>query len=127
MKASLQYGGSLSDSFDFRRGVKQGCVLAPTLFSIYFAVPLQYAFKTSPGDVFLHWDGSLFDLTRLRAKTKIKSTTIRDLFTDDTALVVHSEATLQKIIDQLSQACKKFSIMINVQKTVVLSQGGTPQ
>ena len=55
---------------------------------------LQYAFQDSPGDVYLHWrtDGSLFTLARLRAKTKTKSTTVRDLlFADNAALVAHSE------------------------------------
>ena len=78
---------------------------------------MHYAFKTSLGEVSLHWrtGGSLFDLTRLKAK--IKSTIIRDLpFTDGAALVAHSETTLQKMMDLFSQACKKFSLMIKVKK-----------
>ena len=37
MTACIQYEGNISDMFDVKSGVKQGCVLAPTLFGIYFA------------------------------------------------------------------------------------------
>lgn len=73
MRATVQFDGSTSDSFNINSGVKQGCVLSTTLFGIYFTVLLEYAFQESPGDVFLHWraDGSLYNLTRLKAKTKM--------------------------------------------------------
>ena len=125
MKATVQFDGSTSDSFDINSGVKQGCVLAPTLFSIYFAVLLENAFKTSPGDVYLKWrtDGSLFNLSRLKASTKTTTSKIRDLlFADDAAIVAHNESTLQSMMNQLSTACTKFSLVISVKKTVVLSQ-----
>ena len=128
MKATVQFDGSTSNSFEINSGVKQGCVMAPTLFSIFFAVLLQHAFKESPGDVYLHWrsDGSLFNLARLRAKTKVKRTLIRDLlFADDAALVAHSESTLQIMMEHLSQACKAFSLEISTKKTVTLTQDGT--
>jgi phage terminase large subunit-like protein len=36
MKGTIQYDGSISSSFEIKSGVKQGCVLAPTLFGIFF-------------------------------------------------------------------------------------------
>ena len=128
MKATVQSDGSKSDSFYIKSGVKQGCVLAPTLFGIYFAVLLQYAFKESPGNVYLHWrtDGSLFNLTRLKAKTKITESNIRDLlFADDAALVAHDETTLQELMNRLSSACKSFALEISSSKTVTMTQGAT--
>ena len=47
MKETVQYDGSTSESFNIRSGVKQGCVLAPTLFGIFFTVMLRHAFGTS--------------------------------------------------------------------------------
>ena len=52
-----------------QNGVKQGCVLAPTLFSIMFSAMLHDAFsKDSTGVGFNYQiDGSLFNLRRLQA------------------------------------------------------------
>lgn len=126
MIGTVQYDGNKSESFPITSGVKQGCVLAPTLFGIYFAVLLHAALETSPGDVAFHWrcDGSLFNLSRLRAKTRIQHSIARDLlFADDAALVAHSESHLQDMIDRLNNTCKAFSLTISVKKTVILVQG----
>ena len=47
MKGTVVFDGSISDPFDIQSGVKQGCVLAPTLFGIFFAVMLKQAFGTT--------------------------------------------------------------------------------
>ena len=93
-KGTVNYDGTTSEPFEIHSGVKQGCVLAPTLFSIiFFSMMLTYAFKTSTEGVFLHTraDGKLFNLARLRAKTKVRHVVIREmLFADDVALVTHT-------------------------------------
>ncbi|MCJ8749798.1 hypothetical protein PDJAM_G00180330 [Pangasius djambal] len=70
---TVQYDGSSSDPFPIKSGVKQGCVLTPTLFGIFFSLLLRYAFSESGDGIFLHTrcDGNLFNLARLRAKTKV--------------------------------------------------------
>ena len=72
MNGTVNYDGATSEPFEIRSGVKQGCILAPTLFCIFFSMMLSYAFKTYTEGVYLHtrYDGKLFNLARLRAKTK---------------------------------------------------------
>ena len=126
MKGVVQFDGSSSEAFDIRCGVKQGCVLAPTLFGIFFAVMLKHAFGSSTEGVYLHTrsDGKLFSLSRLKAKTKVREVLIRDmLFADDAALATHSEEQLQNLMDTFSEACKDFSLTISLKKTNVMSQG----
>ena len=55
-------------------GVKQGCVLAPTLFRIFFLLLLKHAFDSLDNGVYIRTrsDGKLFNLSRLRAKTKVR-------------------------------------------------------
>ena len=47
LKGTVQFNGNLSEAFDTSSGVKQGCVLAPTLFGIFFALVLRHVFGTS--------------------------------------------------------------------------------
>ena len=49
MKAQVQDNGEISEPFPVSNGVKQGCVLAPTLFSLMFSAMLTDAFRD--GDV----------------------------------------------------------------------------
>ncbi|XP_069187191.1 uncharacterized protein [Procambarus clarkii] len=72
MRGTVVFDGLTSDAFDIRGGVKQGCVLAPTLFGIFFAVMLQHAFGSVTEGFYLRArsDGKLFNLARLRAKTR---------------------------------------------------------
>ena len=44
MKGTVLFNGSTSDPLPIRRGVKQGRVLAPTRFGVFFAVLLKHAF-----------------------------------------------------------------------------------
>jgi len=125
MKGTVQYDGSTSDAFNIRSGVKQGCVLAPTLFGIFFAVLLKHAFGTSTEGVYLHTrsDGRLFNLARLKAKSKVREVTIRDmLFADDAALATHIEAELQSLLDRFAKACDGFGLEISLKKTNVMAQ-----
>ena len=46
-KGTVQFNGNSSEPFEIRGGVKQGCVLAPTLFGIFFGMLLKHAFDTT--------------------------------------------------------------------------------
>ena len=73
MKGVVQYDGASSKPFSICSGVKQGCMLAPTLFGIFFAVILKQAYGDSTDGVYLRTrsDGKLFNLSRLKAKIKV--------------------------------------------------------
>ena len=97
MTGTVQYDGSSSNPFPIKSGVKQGCVLAPTLFGIFFSLLLRNAFHGSEDGIFHHTrsDGNLFNLARLKAKIKVNTVLIREmLFADDAALAAHTEDAL---------------------------------
>jgi hypothetical protein len=125
MKGIVQFDGNTSQPFDIRSGVKQGCVLAPTLFGIFFAILIKHAFGNTTQGICLHTrsDGRLFNLARLRARTKVRKIIIRELlFADDAAIITHDHQELQNLLDKFSQACKDFGLTISLQKTKVLGQ-----
>ena len=109
MKGAVQFNGNLSKPFNMCSGVKQGCVLAPTLFGIFFALLLRHAFGTAQEGIYLQTrsDSSLFNLACLKVRTKVCEALIRDmLFADDAAVVTHTQRELQLLMDCFSQACK---------------------
>ena len=121
----MSFDGSTSDSFPIKSGVKQGCVLAPSLFGIFFSLLLSHAFDSSTDGVYLHTrtDGKLFNVARLRAKTKVKTVLVRDmLFADDAALATHSETAMQRLINNFATTCEKFGLTISLKKTNVSAQ-----
>ena len=62
-------------------------------------------------------------MARLRAKTKIRKTTIRDiLFADDAAVTAHTEHDLQQLMHRLSHACRDLGLTISLKKSNVLGQ-----
>lgn len=126
MIGCIQFDGSISEKFDIKNGVKQGCVLTPTLIGIYFAALLHHAFDSSTEEIYIRTrlDGSLFNLARLRAKTKTVEVLLRELlFADDAAITAHENETLQNLMDRLAHACELFSLTISVKKTEVVGQG----
>ena len=119
MMARVIENGDVSDPFPVTNGVKQGCVLAPTLFSLLFAEMLSAALaKTSAGTTIRYrTDGRFFDLRRLRANTKVQEALVRDfLLADECALAAHSEEDLQCLADCFSTAAKAFGLQISIKK-----------
>ena len=121
MNACIQFDGSTSDYFQVKSGVKQGCVLAPTLFGIYFATLLHHALKESEDGIYIRTrlDGSLFNLQRLTTEASISEL----LYADDAALTAHSKDALQRLLYSLARAWDLFTLTISVKKTEVIGQG----
>lgn len=125
MQARVQDGGESSKPFSVSNGVKQGCVLAPTLFSLMYSAMLTDAFDGTDTKIGIKWRfvGSVFNLRRLQAKTKVQSDTINDLlFADDSSLNATSEANMQHSIDKFSDVCDNFGLTISTKKTEVMHQ-----
>ena len=126
MHSTVCFNSATSETFPVSSAVKQGCVLAPTLFGIFFSMLLHYAFEDCSEGVYIHTraDGKLFNIARLRAKTKVTEVLIREmLFADDAALASHTEDSLQQLVSQFSHACKEFGFTISLEKTNVMAQG----
>ena len=64
-----------SEPFEVTNGVKQVCVMAPTLFSMMFSAMLMdtCTFQDSDTDFLIRYrfDGNIFNPRRLQAKTKV--------------------------------------------------------
>ena len=128
MMANVSVGGEVSESFSVTNGVKQGYVLAPTLFSIFLSAMLDEAFRDLGDGIYTQsrQSADIFNVAHFIAKTKTTRILMRELlFADDSALVAHSAEEMQKIVDAFSDASKKFGLKINIKKTEVLYQSNS--
>ena len=96
--------GQLTVCFEVHVGLRQGCLLSPTLFNVF----LEFVMK------------ELSDLDRTLALTDTYSTDIR--YADDTTLLSAIFEKLTGSTKQLEAACKKWGMKINGAKCKIISQ-----
>ena len=116
MVSTVQFDSNVSAEFGVKSGAKKGCIHTSTLFGIFFALLLKHAFKRPTDGVYFYSrsDKCLFNISRLHAKTKTRTVTIRDLlFADDVAVVSHQHVGLQRLMDKFSDACDLFGLTIS--------------
>ncbi len=126
MSATVLSGsGDETEPFRVDTGVKQGCVIAPTLFSIFVAAILHLTSKHLPQGINIMYrtDGQLLNISRFRAKGKTTTISIMELqYADDNALVALSEEDIQCTLSIFAKAYKQLGLAINIKKTQILHQ-----
>ena len=74
-------------------------------------IPIRYRF-----------DGKLFNLRRLQAKSKVQTEVLDEfLFADDMAKGAPTEEKMQKGVDQVSDSCDSYDLTISIKKTGSIS------
>ena len=116
--------GNISETFEINGGLKQGCVLAPTLFALYTAAMMNEIPLDAPSvEIRYRLDGGLFKLSRLRSRTKTTFHNFREIqYVDDNDTVTQKPQNLQRTADQFNAAYKHFGMDVNTEKTQVLVQ-----
>ena len=100
-KAVVKIGDDRSDWIKIEKGVRQGCVLSPDLFSMYSQLVM---------DEMEQLDG-----------IKIGGGNINNIrYADDTVLLADTEERLQELIDRLDEEGRAIGLKINIGKTDVM-------
>ena len=125
----------VSEWFSVTNGVKQGCVLVPTPFSIFLSAMLDEAFRDKGNGVYIQSRQSpdLFTVAHFRAKTKTTRILMREqLFADDSALLYQPNSTRTREEDIMVDRNKLNSVLefTYIGSTISLSmtyRGGWPR
>ena len=87
-----------SEFFDYRKGVRQGCILSPICFNLYLN-ELLHTLNSNGKDPILLLDGSHLDCL---------------LYADDLLIISHSAEGLQDSLNKLSQPIVRTSLNFNL-------------
>ncbi|KAF0027118.1 hypothetical protein F2P81_019859 [Scophthalmus maximus] len=130
MQACVSIGGQQSPFFSVDVGVKQGCVLAPTIFNIFLSTLLSHKLLDHSDGVQIQYrlDGNLFNIWHLQAFTKTTNQHISELqYADDCALLAHSPEPLQRALNVVASIYSTIGLQVNIKKTQIVVQDATPQ
>jgi len=105
---SVKVADGITEAFSSTVGVKQGCVLSPTLFNIYMS-DLPSIFNDSCAPVTIN--GTQTNCL---------------MFADDLVLFSETATGLQNMLNKLEHYCTKWQLRINLKKTKVMifNKGG---
>ena len=102
----------MSESFEVKMGLRQGCVMSPWLFNMYMDGVVREMYCRVPGKG-----------VKMRVDCEKEWMLSQVLFADDTALVVESAEQLQCLFLEFVRVCKRRKLRVNVNKSKVMCVG----
>ena len=103
VKSCVRAKSGLTDLFQYKRGVRQGCLLSPILFALFLNDLQDYLFEGGTKGINL-WDITICTL----------------LYADDLVLIAESECDLKLQMDILGRYADYYRMEINPKKTKVM-------
>ena len=102
VSCSVDINQSLSEWFHVDSGVKQGCILSPTLFAMFI-------------------DDLMEEIKEAQAGVQCGKDMVSGLlYADDAVVIAPDEGQLQKLIDVIVAWCKRWGMSLNINKTKVV-------
>ena len=105
-EATVRTGHGITDWFQVRKGVRQGCILSPCLFNLY----AEYIMRN-------------VGLDEAQAGIKIAGKSINNLrYADDTTLLAESEE-VKSLLMTVKEESEKAGLKLSIQKTKIMASG----
>ena len=104
-KCFIKLGSKRTQTFDYARGVRQGCILSPLLFNLYLnklSLQLDHTIRSDP--LILPNNSRLSSL----------------LYADDLVLLSKSKEGLQNCINTVGNFCSEWQMNVNEKKSKIM-------
>ena len=106
-EATVRTGHGTTDWFQIGKGVPQGCILSPCLFTLY----AEYIMRNA-------------GLEEAQAGVKIARRNINNLrYADDTTLIAESKEELKSLLMKVKEESEKVGLKLNIQKIKIVASG----
>ena len=104
-EATVRAGHGTTDWFQIGKGVHQGCILSPCLFTLY----AEYIIRNA-------------GLEEAQAGIKIAGRNINNLrYADDTTLMAESEDELKSLLTKVKEESEKAGLKLHIQKNKIMA------
>ena len=104
-EATVRTGHGTTHWFQIGKGLRQGCILSPCLFTLYAEYIMQNA-----------------GLDEAQTGIKIARRNINNLrYADDTTLVAENKEELKSLWIKVKEESEKASLKLNIQKTKIMA------
>ena len=119
----MRVDGSVTGSILVKNGLRQGCTLAPTLFSLYFsAVMADWRSSSSvPGVQVRYRVGRKLVGDRTRKSRLAEMSLTESQFGDDAALYATSWSDLQVLSGESAACASRWGLTVSLQKTKAMA------
>jgi hypothetical protein len=123
----VRAGGTASEWFEVKNGVRQGCVLAPTLFNLFMdfvAREAQASYGATGVEILYRYSSTLiWDTANRSARRRTaRPARVSDLlYADDMALVTDNADELKAMVLAVEATTRKYGMMISVDKTKLMT------
>ena len=106
-EATFRAGHVTTDCFQIGKGVHQGCILSPCLFTLYAEGIMLNAMLDEAG-----------------ARIKVAGRIINNLrYAGDTTLMAESKEELESLLMKVKRRVEKAGLKLNIQKTKMMASG----
>ena len=105
-EATVRTGHGITDWFQIGKGVRQGCILSPCLFSLY----AEYIMRNA-------------GLDEAQAGIRIAGRNINNLKYADTTVMEESKEELKSLLMKVKDESEKVDLKLNIWKIKIMSSG----
>ena len=120
-KGVVRAYGKVSDEFPIMNGIRQGDILAPTLFNLFFDAVIDMAVSKHPGHGVKMWFNTDAMLVGSRKKMK-ECVMIQDLeYADDMCLISDNMDELEMMLQDMNESCSEMGLTISTKKSKIMA------